>query len=135
VLFFTRSVGLSPAEVGLGISLAGFLSLLAGMPLGDLADRFGARRVVVILMTILAFDTAAYALVHSFWAFLIVISIDSFAAAGSSAARNALIAGLFPGADRVRVRAYLRAVTNVGISLGAVGAGFVLHFDTRTAYL
>jgi MFS family permease len=135
VLFFTRSVGLSAAQVGIGMSVAGFLSLLAGMPLGHLADRFGARRVVIVLISIWGLDTAAYVLVHSFWAFLIVIWIDSSAGAGSSAARGALIAALFPGAERVRVRAYLRAVTNLGISLGAVGAGFVLHIDTRTAYL
>jgi MFS family permease len=135
VLFFTRSVGLSAAQVGIGLSLAGFLSLLAGMPLGHLADRFGARRVVVVLLLIWAADTAAYALVHSFWAFLIVIGIDSVVGAGTSAGRGALIAGLFPGAERVRVRAYLRSVTNLGISIGAVGAGFVLHIDTRTAYL
>ncbi|MEO6885259.1 MAG: MFS transporter, partial [Jatrophihabitantaceae bacterium] len=135
VLFFTRSVGLSAAQVGLGMSLAGLLSLAVGMPLGHLADRFGARRVVVVLLVIWAVDTAAYALVHSFVAFAVVICIDTIAGAGSSAARGALIAGLFPGAERVRVRAYLRAVTNLGISLGAVAAGFALHVDTRTAYL
>jgi MFS family permease len=135
VLFFTRSVGLSAAQVGVGLSIAGFLSLLAGMPVGHLADRFGARPTVVCLLAISAIDTAAYALVHSWWAFVIVVCVDSAAGAGSSAARGALIAGLFPGAERVRVRAYLRAVTNVGISLGAVGAGLVLHIDTRTAYL
>ncbi|PZS15774.1 MAG: MFS transporter [Pseudonocardiales bacterium] len=135
VLFFTRSVGLSAAQVGIGMSVAGFVSLAAGLPLGHLADRFGARRVVVVLLTIWAADTAAYALVHSFWAFVIVICIDSVAGAGASAARGALIAGLFAGAERVRVRADLRAVTNLGISLGAVGAGFALHADSRTAYL
>ena len=117
------------------MSLAGLLSLVAGMPLGHLADRFGARRVVVVLLAIWAADTAAYALVHSVWAFLVVICIDSVAGTGSTAARGALIAGLFPGVERVRVRAYLRAVTNLDISLGAVAAGFALHIDSRTAYL
>jgi MFS family permease len=117
------------------MSLAGFISLVAGMPLGHLADRLGAKRTVLALLAVWAADTAAYALVHSFWAFLVVICIDSTAAAGSSAARGALIAGLFPGTERVHVRAYLRAITNLGISLGAVAAGFVLHADSRTAYL
>ena len=135
VLFFTRSVGLSAAHVGVGMSIAGLTSLVAGMPLGHLADRFGAKRTLLVLLAIWCADTAAYALVHSFWAFLVVICIDSSAGAGSTAARGALIAGMFTGSDRVRVRAYLRAVTNLGISLGAVGAGFVLHADSRTAYL
>ena len=135
VLFFTRSVGLPAGQVGVGMSVAGFVSLLAGMPLGHLADRFGATRTVVTFLVIWAGATAAYSLVHSFWAFLVVICVDSTAAAGSTAARGALIAGLFPGSERVRVRAYLRAVTNLGISIGAVAAGFVLHADSRTAYL
>jgi MFS family permease len=135
VLFFTRSVGLSAAHVGVGISLAGLVSLVAGMPLGHVADRLGAKRTLIVVLLVLTADTAAYALVHSFWAFLVVICVDTAASAGSSAARGALIAGLFPGPERVRVRAYLRAVTNLGISLGAVAAGFALQADSRTAYL
>ncbi|MDG4808386.1 MFS transporter [Micromonospora sp. WMMD1120] len=47
----------------------------------------------------------------------------------------ALIAGAVPPDQRVRTRAYLRATTNVGISVGAVLGGFAIAADTRTAYV
>ena len=50
-LFLTRSVGLSPARVGIGITVAGAVGLLASAPLGVLADRFGAAASTVALPT------------------------------------------------------------------------------------
>jgi hypothetical protein len=46
ILYFTRIVHLPAAKVGLGLTLAGLIGLLAGLPLGHLADRGGheARR-------------------------------------------------------------------------------------------
>ena len=49
-------------------------------------------------------------------------------------ARGAVIAGAIPADQRVRTRAYLRATTNVGISVGAVLAGFAIAADTRAGY-
>src|SRR3954469_2906974 len=57
-LYFTRIVGLSVAEVGLGLGIAAFAGLLAGVPVGHLADRRGPREVMVVLLgivTVLAF--------------------------------------------------------------------------------
>jgi hypothetical protein len=48
--------------------------------------------------------------------------------------RNGLIAGVFADDQRVRSRAYLRSVTNVGLSVGALFGGLALVFDTRAAY-
>lgn len=53
---------------------------------------------------------------------------------GAGAVRAALIAAITHGADRVAARAYLRAVTNIGIMAGAGIGAFALHFDTSTAY-
>ncbi|GAB3955837.1 hypothetical protein GCM10027614_66370 [Micromonospora vulcania] len=50
-------------------------------------------------------------------------------------ARGALIAGAIPADQRVHTRAYLRATTNVGISVGAVLGGFAIAADTRTGYV
>lgn len=48
-LFLTRSVGLSPAQVGLGMTVAGIVGVLSATPLGRLADRLavlGALRSI-----------------------------------------------------------------------------------------
>lgn len=48
-MFFVRSVGLTPAQFGVGVTAAGVIGSLVGGPLGYLADRLGAREVLVDL--------------------------------------------------------------------------------------
>jgi MFS family permease len=135
VLFFTRIVGLSAAQVGVGLTIAGFLGLLAGIPFGHLGDRRGAREVLVGLMVAEGAAMACLTLVHSFAAFLLVASTYTVLDRGANGVRQGLIAASFAPADRVRGRAYLRSVTNLGLALGAALAGVALQVDTRAAYV
>ena len=48
--------------------------------------------------------------------------------------RMATIASMGQGESRVTIRAYQRAITNFGISLGTVFAGIGLAINTPTAY-
>jgi MFS family permease len=134
-LFFTRSVGLSPAAVGAGLTISGVLGMAAGVALGHVADRVGPREVALALFGFEALGVALYVFVHSFAAFLAVACLGALAERGNFAVRGALIVAVAPPDRRVAVRAYLRSVTNVGISLGAVLAGLALHADTRAAYV
>ncbi len=133
-LFFTRSVGLNVAQVGAGLTTAGVIGLLAGVPLGRLADRYGPRQVYLVTVTAEGLSTAALALVHNFAAFLVVATLVGLAEQGSRAVRGALIAQV-GGARRTSFRAYLRSVTNIGLSAGTFAAGVAIHADTRFAYL
>lgn len=135
VLFFTRSVGLSPAQVGLGLAVAAGLGLLVGIPAGHLADRRGAREVLLALMLGQGVATAALAVVHSFFPFLVLVCLQTMFDRASNAVRQGLVANALRAADRVSGRAYLRSVTNLGIALGAALAGVALQVDTRPAYV
>ena len=42
-VFFTQIVGLTGAQVGLGMSIAGGVTLLLALPLGRLSDHVGAK--------------------------------------------------------------------------------------------
>jgi len=44
-VYFTQIVGLSAAQVGLGLSITGVVALALSVPLGKVADRYGARRM------------------------------------------------------------------------------------------
>ncbi|MEU1464685.1 MFS transporter [Streptomyces sp. NPDC005727] len=47
-MYLTRSVGLTAAEVGLGISVGAAAAVVAGPPLGRTADRKGPRDLLVV---------------------------------------------------------------------------------------
>ncbi|HEX5493086.1 MAG TPA: MFS transporter [Mycobacteriales bacterium] len=135
VLYFTRSVHLSTAQVGVGLSAAGLTGLAGAVPLGHLADRYGLRRVGLILMTVQGLLMASYALLRSFWPFVVVSCLFVLTQRGTNAVRNALLGASVSAERRLRTRAYTRSTANVGFAFGALLAAPVLHADSRAAYL
>ncbi|MFF0415786.1 MFS transporter [Kitasatospora sp. NPDC004745] len=135
VLFFTRVLGLSAAQLGLGMTAAGLCGVAASVPAGRAADRWGARPVLVVLVVAEAVGTAGYALVHSYPAFVALACGVAAVDRGSAAVRNALYAEVLPPERRVAGRAYLRVVTNIGICLGTAVGAVALQVDTRPVYL
>ena len=134
-LFLTRSVGLSPAQVGAGMTLAGVAGLLAGTPLGCLADRVGAREVYAALLALQAVVALAYLAVGGLLAFVVVACLAEAARAGSGA-RNALVLGLCEREeDRLATLGALRSISHFGWAAGAVAGAVVIGVDSRPAYV
>ncbi|NEB00663.1 MFS transporter [Streptomyces sp. SID13726] len=134
-LFFTRVVGLPVHQVATGLSVAGIVALAGAVPLGGLADRFGPRRTYTVLLGVQFATMAALAFARTFPAFLSLILVFLLAEQGSTAARGALVATVGEGAERVRLRAYLRVVTNVGITIGAAASALVIQADSKAGYM
>ncbi|GAB2918974.1 MFS transporter [Micromonospora polyrhachis] len=134
-LFLTRSVGLSVGQVGLGLSVFALVGLVASTPMGYLADRHGPRRIQIVALLAGSGMTALLTTVRSFPAFLAVGIGTALASAAYRGAQGAVIAGAIPAEQRVRTRAYLRATTNVGISVGAALAGIGIAVDTRASFV
>ncbi|MFE7396374.1 MFS transporter [Streptomyces sp. NPDC057557] len=133
VLYFTEAVHLPAGQVGLGLGIAGLVALALGVAVGHLADRYGARGVYAATLVVQALATASFVLADSFRPFVLAVTAAAGAKAAGTAARSPLIRH-YGGNRPQEFRAYLRAVTNVGISLGAVGAGLVVQVGTLTAY-
>lgn len=133
-LYLTQVVGLSAGEFGLGLTAASLVCLVASTPMGYLADRRGPRGVQIVSYALMALLTAAMLLVDSFAAFVALSAVTALVDAAQRGARGALIAGALPAERRVHGRAYLRATTNVGISIGAALAGLAIAADSPTAY-
>lgn len=134
-IFFIRSVGLSAAQVGLGLTVAGGCGVAANIGLGQLSDRLGAKRMLMLLYLAQAGGLLCYTLVASFPTFLLIACLVTTLNSGGRAVKNALLASALPPARRVRGRAYLRAVTNVGMGAGSAVAAVALQLDTRSGYL
>ena len=135
VIFFTRSVGLSGHEVALGLGIAAAVGLIVSVPAGHLADRRGPRELSAASCVFEGLAMAAFTLVHSFAGFVFVSALGSIFSSASGSTRAALMSRFGVGEQRVHVRAFQRAVTNFGMSIGMVIAGVALAIDTRDAYL
>ncbi|MEJ6761700.1 MAG: MFS transporter [Candidatus Planktophila sp.] len=134
VIYFTIIVGLSPAKVALALSIAGGISLLVSIPAGQLSDRVGPRNIAVAAMAIEGIVMAQLIFVESYLPFLLLNIILGILNNISQTMRMATIASMGQGESRVTIRAYQRAITNFGISLGTVFAGIGLAINTPTAY-
>ncbi|MFD0527718.1 MFS transporter [Kitasatospora arboriphila] len=101
-LYFTRVVGLSAGQIGLGLTLGWAAGALAGVPLGHLADRRGPRGVAALLAVATSAAVGVFLLASSFPVFLAAAVLYGCAQSGLGAARQALLAGLveLPGAPR-----------------------------------
>ncbi|MGW6027025.1 MFS transporter [Streptomyces sp. NPDC055099] len=134
VLFFIRAVGIDSARVGLGMTVAAVLAMLASIPAGHLSDRLGSRNTSVAFGIAQGIAVCAYALTGGFISFLAVVALSAVMDAGGAAARGALIAEALPPAERVRARAYLQSVINVGLSVGTLAGAIALAADSGALY-
>ncbi|WP_370413775.1 MFS transporter [Streptomyces fradiae] len=134
-LYFSRIVGLSAAQIGAGLALAWGIGSLAGVPLGHLADRRGARGSAVLLALATSVAVASFLLIRDFVPFLLAATLYATAQSGLAAARQALLAGLVGPAARVGMLARLQATLNAGLAVGAALGGLAIADGTRTAYL
>ncbi|CUM35793.1 Membrane transport protein [Streptomyces venezuelae] len=133
-LYFTLVVGLPAVQVGAALTIAGVIGLCAGIPGGHLADRRGARTIMMLALVVQAVSMAALVLVESWTALTVIATVDQIAAAAGGAAAGALVVRV--GGDRPALfRAKLRTFVNLGVILGTVGAGLALAADTRGAYV
>lgn len=134
-LYFAQVVGLSAAQIGLGLTLAWAIGSVAGVPLGHLADRRGARGTAVVLALLTATAVASFLFVRSYGLFLVAAAAYATAQCGLAAARQALLAGLVDKEARTDVMARLQSTLNAGLALGAGLGGLALHVGTSAAYL
>lgn len=133
VLYFTLVVHLPAAQVGAGLTIAGLCGLAAGVPAGNLADRYGARTIWLVTLVVQAATMAAFVLVDSWAAFTLVAALDRLAGTANGAASGAVVARV--GGERpAAFRARLRTFVNLGVVAGTLGAAVAIQIDTRASY-
>lgn len=130
VLYFTRTAGFSVAEVTVGLTVAGFVAFLVAIPLGGCGDRFGHRRMWAGLYLVHAVVFTLYPVIRDVPSLVAAMVVAAVAEVGVSPARGSIVSYLAGPRGRVRARARLQAITNIGFIGGAGVAALVLHLDT-----
>ena len=130
-VFFTQIVGLTAAQVGLGLTFAGVASFVAALPMGKLVDRFGPRKMWAV-------SAAGQAAMFCVWPFItdfrgyvaMAVGMEVIGALGNAAHGAYTIDALPPG-ERVRSRAYMYSALNAGFTLGSMVGGVALAFHSN----
>jgi MFS family permease len=133
ILYFTFVVHLPATQVGLGLTIAGLVGLVAGLPAGNLADRIGPRTIWLAALAVQAVAMTAFVWIDSWLTFTLVATVERLAATAGGAAGGGLIArasGESPAAFRAKLRTYV----NLGVVMGTLGSAFAIQIDTRPAY-
>ena len=134
-LYFTRKVGLEPSQIGLALSIGAFVGMLTQVPFGHLGDVRGPKEVLRGLTFITGATSLTLLFTRHFLLLILVMAVLTGFEAGANGVRNGYIARIATGGQGVRFKAYLRAVTNVAIGLGALMGGLALAVDESWAYL
>ena len=128
-VFFTQIVGLTAAQVGLGLTTAGVVSFFFAVPLGKLADQVGAKRLWAAGAFAGAGLYACWPFIDGFGAFVAMIIVLELVGSAGWSGRAAYTIAIFPREERVQSQAFMRAALNIGFTLGALIGGLALAFD------
>ena len=134
VLYLAIVAGLTPGEIAIASTAAALVGIGSSYAGGWLSDRVSARRLLLVLTVVDALVIGSYVFVDDL-VLAIIVGCLSFGVGGAAhSAQAAIIARAFEGPIRIRARAVLRTVTNVGIAIGSAAAAAVLVVDTPVAY-
>lgn len=130
-VFFTQIVGLSAAQVGLGLTFAGIASFVAAYPMGRLVDRFGPKRCWAISAAGQAATFTVWPFIDSFAGYVaMAVAMEVIGSLGG-AGHGAYTIDVLPPDERVRSRAYMYSALNVGFTLGSLLGGIALAFQSN----
>jgi MFS family permease len=118
-LYFTTILGFSVASVGIAFSLASVAGFVIPVPVGGACDRFGARRVVVWVLSFQAIAFCVLIFVRSYVALLVCLVALIAAQRASSSARSTLVADTAGKDARARAMIRMRATMFIGSALGS----------------
>ncbi|WP_430383488.1 MFS transporter [Streptomyces sp. P10-4] len=134
VVFLTRSVGLSASQVAVGLSLAAGVGLVTTVPVAMVADRFGARRLLVLVTLWRAACFVVYPFVPDFTSFVVLMVLMGLVDKAAAPLGQVLVGMAVPEDARVRTMAVMGAVRNCGYAGGALLGSLALLVDHWSGY-
>ncbi|MFK0193309.1 MFS transporter [Kitasatospora sp. NPDC090308] len=121
-VYFLKGAGLSAAQIGTGLTIAGLVGFLTTVPVSLLANRWGPLRLLRVLQVWRATWFAALAFTHDVYTFTLFASLFAISQGPVFPMVQLLVNGVAGEADRTRTLGVISSVINVGMSAGALAA-------------
>ncbi|HEY6910910.1 MAG TPA: MFS transporter [Myxococcales bacterium] len=118
-----KSLGLTPVQTSVALAIPVLLGSLGRIPLGMLTDRFGGRRVFILVLAASAVAAGAMAFVASYTA-LVITGFFLGIALASFAVGVGFSSGWYPP-EKQGTALGIYGAGNIGQSLAAFGAPFI----------
>jgi MFS family permease len=134
IIYFSFTVGLGAQKVALAFTIGAAISMAISVPAGHLADRYSPKFIGILSFLFQGVILGAQIFTKSWHIFTLLLCAEYFVERFGQNARMSYIARIGEGQERVEARAYMRAVTNLGIGSGTLIAGIALALNTPTAY-
>ena len=133
---FADEFGLSDVETGLILAAASLAALVFALPLGVLADRFGARRVTIASACLFTVATVGQGLADEFSTLLASRVLFGIAFGALWGAGASWLSDSLSEERRARALALTTTVAGLGFTAGPVFAGVVAdRYGTGTPFL
>jgi multidrug resistance protein len=124
-LMVTDRLDLSPAQIGLGLSLVSLGALLLAYPSGFLVDYFGRKAVIVPATLISGGAAALFVVTPSFSWYLFACGVWAFSLGIASDAPGAYAADTAPSGMNAAVMSTYRMLSDAGYVLGPLALGII----------
>ena len=120
VVFLADVKGLSLALAASVLAAAGLMGILGAAPVGVLIDRSGPKSVAVVTELVCALAVLVLLAAPGTVWIIVALTVRQLSVTANTVARATVMGRMGDAEDRVALRAYQRAVTNVGFGAGTV---------------
>lgn len=129
ILYYTQIKGLDVFSWGLILTISGAISIILGIIIGYMIDKYGRRRMSLTLSIAFILSTLLFINAYDFYTFLIAVSAITVTRSGISAGLRTLQADLTPRRLRGRINAVgLMLSQLILIPIGYIaGAGYEVN--------
>ena len=134
-LHFVNGLAWSAASVGIALGVRTFMQQGLGVLTGAVADKLGARGLILSGLLIRACGFASLALVQDFSGLLLSVMLSGLGGAMFDAPKNAAIAAVSDEATRPKVYAVFGMISNLGMAFGSLLGAVLLKIGFETAAL
>ncbi|WP_345044194.1 MFS transporter [Streptomyces sannanensis] len=135
MLFYTQVIGLSTAQVGLGLSIAGLFGVACAIPTGWLADRFGDGPTLIALQLWRAAAFLVYPFVDDFHMFLVVACLVGAVEQAVGPIIQSVAGATAEEGSPVGAMALIAVARNAAYALSAVIATVVITMASSGTYV
>ncbi|MDE9364423.1 MFS transporter [Luteipulveratus sp. YIM 133132] len=134
VLYFVATTSLSLSEVGLAMSVAALVGLPVVLAIGQVVDRVGPRRVLLVANIASALGFVGFTVAESFPVVTALLCLVGIGQSAFWASYSPLVAAISREGERELWFGFLGALRNVGFAVGGLSSGLAISIGTDAAY-